>query len=219
MGRAGPPRPRLRDAAHLAAAGRRLPARRRLHHGGAPLRSARQPARAEELRRCARYLREELPRLSRVARRAGPRADRLRRLPGRGRRHRVAGPAASAAIRARRGDRSSLGRRAAGDLPSEPPEHPDGAAHLADVRGRLRRGARSPRARARQPEAGGPVAASQSPRTTRAPPVDREDGERLVEPHDAEQRPDERLDVQVDRRARRGNSLERPVPDEIAERR
>jgi uracil-DNA glycosylase len=66
-----------------------------------------------------------------------------------------------------------------------------------------------------QPEAGRPVRASESPRTTRGPAGDREDRQGLSEPHGAEESPDERLDVQIDRRARDGDALERPVPDEV----
>ena len=96
VGRARPARPRLRDAVHLARARRRLPARRGLHHGGAPLRPARQPAchdRAWPVRALPPGGAAEAPARPRRAR---PRADRLRRLPGCGRRHRVArarGPA------------------------------------------------------------------------------------------------------------------------------
>ena len=100
----------------------------------------------------------------RVQRGARPRADRLRRLPGRGGRHRAAGPAPPAAIRPRRGGRLALGRcPLLGTYSSEPSEHPDRQAHLADVRGRLRRSAPSPRSARVSLRQGGPSRRARAP--------------------------------------------------------
>ena len=114
-----------------------------------------------EIRRCARYLQEELPRLARV-----------RVVVGLGRIGFDAYLGAAAAIGLpvpRPRPDSPTGRPStcpgaclAGDLPSEPSEHPDGEADVADVRGRLRRGAAvawargavslTPGGRSREPE-------------------------------------------------------------------
>src|SRR5262249_9786712 len=55
--------------------------------------------------------------------------------------HRASRPPAPPEVRPRRGVRAAVGRHPAGDLPSEPPEHADRKADVADVRGDLRGGA------------------------------------------------------------------------------
>ena len=141
VGRAGPPRARVRDPALLARAGRRVPARGRLHHRGPPLRPARQPAHSAG----APPLREVPGGGAAAAHarpgRARPRADRLRRLPVRGRCRRAAAPASPAPLRPRRGVRPAVRRDPDRHLSSQPAEHADGQADLDDVRVRLRGGA------------------------------------------------------------------------------